>query len=60
MAPRLNPYDIKRVIELCTKLGPPEYGFYVNVEKKLSDENIIVLSRGARKIFERFQLSSCL
>ena len=60
MAPRLSPYERKRGIELCTRLGPPAYGFYVNVAKKLSHENIIVSSSGVRKIFERFQLSSCL
>ena len=60
MAPRLSPYERKRVIEVCTKLGPPAYGFYVNVSKNLLHENIIVSPRGVRKIYERFQLSSCL
>ena len=60
IAPRLSPYARKRVIELCMELGPPEYVFYVNIAKNLSQENTIVSSRGVRKIFERFQLSSCL
>ena len=58
IAPRLSPYARKRVIELCTQLGPPEYVFYVNIAKNLSHENIIVSSRGVRKIFERFKLKS--
>ena len=60
MAPRLNVYQRKRTIELCVKLGPPEYGFYVTISNELAKENIFVTSRGVRKIYERFQLSSCI
>ena len=45
-------YERKRVIDQCTKIGPPKYGFYVNVAKHLLEENVIVSSRGVRNISE--------
>ena len=60
MAPKLNSYERKRVIEQCEKLGPPKYGYYITISKELAKENITVTPRGVRKIYERFQLSSCI